>query len=125
MTMPPRNRETGLPPENLDLPLFCHVLPSFAKFCQVLQIFGHIAKHPPLLAKNLEKVGIPTYFRYTDHGGSPGLEGRHPARHWRQAPGAAQAVPGEPPVEEAWHQACQDYGGPEEDGGGEQAVEGR
>ena len=52
----------GLPPENLDLPLLCQVLPSYAKICQVLQIFGHIAKHPPLLPK------IPNFAksRYTD-----------------------------------------------------------
>jgi len=42
-----------------------HFTPFLGKFlqeCKVLQIFGHKAKHPPLLQKYriLKKVGIPT-----------------------------------------------------------------
>ena len=57
---------SGLPPDNLDLPLFCQVLPSFAKFCQVLQIFGHIA-YCFQKYRILEKVGIPTTVAALEH----------------------------------------------------------
>ena len=52
----------GLPPENFILPLFTDFLGKMLQKCQVLQIFGHKAKHPPLLLKipNFEKS------RYTD-----------------------------------------------------------
>ena len=54
--------EAGLPPENFILPLFTDFLGKMLQKCQVLQIFGHKAKHPPLLLKipNFEKS------RYTD-----------------------------------------------------------
>ena len=65
---------------------FTPFLPSFTKFCQVLQIFGHIAKHPPLLPK------IPNFgkSRYTD------LFSVYRPRWqpWARAPGAGWLVVG-------------------------------
>ena len=59
---PPKYTTAGLPPENFILPLFTDFLGKMLQKCQVLQIFGHKAKHPPLLLKipNFEKS------RYTD-----------------------------------------------------------
>jgi len=49
--------QPGVPAENFILPLFTDFLGKMLQKCQVLQIFGHKAKHPSLLSKilNFEK----------------------------------------------------------------------